>query len=80
MDEEKAAARKDDFAPAKKLKAAREVSVREGAKSVNEVRIQGDLDLNKLQGGYNALRLSFVKMKLAWMRLGGHQIGQVLSG
>jgi hypothetical protein len=41
------------------------VSVREGAKSVNEVRIQGELDLNKLQGGYNALRLSFVKMKPA---------------
>ena len=30
LDDEKAAARKDDFALAKKLKAAREVSVREG--------------------------------------------------
>jgi uncharacterized membrane protein len=65
LDEEKAAALKDDFALAKKLKAAREVSVREGEKSVNEVRIQGELKLNKLQVGYNALRLSFVKIKPA---------------
>ena len=61
LDEEKTAARKDDFALAKQLKEAREKSIRDGEQAVNEVKMEGERALNELKVGYNAFRLTLVE-------------------
>jgi hypothetical protein len=61
LDEEKTAARKDDFALAKQLKEAREKSIRDGEQAVNEVKMEGERALNELKVGCDAFRLPLIK-------------------